>query len=405
MSEVLVGRQAIFDRDLEVYAYELLFRGAGIDPEDPASGDLATSRVIVNTFTDIGLERLVDDRRAFINLTRSFITGEHALPVLPDNVVLEVLESVGPDPEVLEGLARLREVGFTIALDDFVLTDENRELMPFADLVKLDVLGLDNAQMRAAVKPFKSYGVKLLAEKIETREQYEECRRLGFTYFQGYFLEKPSVVKKRSVHPEQVTLLSLLHEMHSPDFNFKRAEEVVQQDVALCYRLLRHINSALFGMPRQIDSIRETLIYLGLENVQNLTSLFLLASNENTPGELVTNAMLRARLCENFGREAGNDNYRQYFIVGLFSILDALMQAPMDDLLQKLPLSKEVRSALEEGAGPMGEALAAARAYERGELDDASCFGLSTKRIQELYLDALDWTRATRSNDASAKAA
>ncbi|QDU86197.1 phage resistance protein [Planctomycetes bacterium Pla163] len=393
MNETLVGRQAIFDRHLAVYAYELLFRGQDIDPEHPESADLATSRVIVDTFTDIGLDKLVADKRAFLNLTRSFITGDHALPVSPETVILEVLETVLPDPEVLEGLARLREVGFTIALDDFVLDEGTRAFMPYADVVKLDVLGKTNAEVRASVAQLKPFGVKLLAEKIETREQYKACVAMGFNYFQGYFLQRPSVVRKRSVQPSQITLLSLLNEMHGPDFNFKRAEQIVQQDVALCYRLLRHINSALFGMPRHIDSVRETLIYLGLENVQNLVSLFLVAGNADTPDELITTAMLRARLCENLGRAHKSDNYRQFFIVGLFSILDALMEAPMDELLARLPLTKDVRAALQHGEGEMGQALAAARAFECGDWDNALCFDLPVNVVQNLYLEALEWAQ------------
>ncbi len=393
MSEALVGRQAIFDRELGVHAYELLFRGGTIDPEDPRSGDRATSQVIVNMLTEIGLKTLVSNKKAYINLTRSFIVGEHALLVNPKDVVLEILEGISAEPEVLEGIARLKARGFTIALDDFVLDDDSERFLELADLVKLDVLDESEQETRANVEALRPYGVDLLAEKIETREQYAWCREMGFRYFQGFFLERPSIVRKRSIDPQKLTLLTLLNELYSPSFNFQNAEEIVKQDVGLCYRLLRHINSALFGMPRQISSIRETLVYLGVQNVQNLTSLFLLAADDETPREMIVTAMMRARMCESLGRAIHDTRYSQYFVVGLFSTIDALMEAPMEEILTKLPLTKEQKEALNDGDGPMAEALRAVIAYEHADWDNVSCFDLPVDQIQELYLEALRWAQ------------
>lgn len=402
MSEVLVGRQPIFDRQLGVHGYELLFRGKPIDPNDPVSGDRATSRVIVNAFTEIGLETLVSGKKAFLNLTRSFLTGENALPANPEHVVLEVLETVRPDAEVLAGIERLKQRGFTIALDDFVFAPGLEPLLEVADLVKLDVLGLEDAEILPQVEHLAAFDVRLLAEKIETREQYEACRRMGFRYFQGFFLERPTLVSGRSIHPQQLTLLSLLRELHTQAFDFQRAEKIVQQDVGLCYRLLRHINSALYGMPRKISSVREALVYLGIENVKNLTSLFMLASNEDAPDELISLAMVRARMCQSIGREARDPAFQQYFVVGLFSTLEALMETPMDELLDKLPLSPTQKAALAEGAGPMGEALRAVLAYEHGDWDHVLCSGLTQGQIKDLYVDALRWANTVGGSEARA---
>lgn len=402
MSEVLVGRQPIFDRQLGVHGYELLFRGEPIDPGDPVAGDRATSRVIVSAFTEIGLDTLVSGKKAFLNLTRSFLTGENALPAHPRHVVLEVLETVRPDPDVLQGIERLKQRGFTIALDDFVFAPGLEPLLELADLVKLDVLGLTDAEILPRVERLAPFDVRLLAEKIETRDQYESCRRMGFTYFQGFFLERPTLVSGRSIHPQQLTLLSLLRELHTEAFDFQRAEAIVQQDVGLCYRLLRHINSALYGMPRKISSVREALVYLGLESVKNLASLFILASNEHAPDELISLAMVRARMCQNLGREADDPAYQQYFVVGLFSTLEALMETPMGDLLDKLPLSPPQKAALATGAGPMGEALRAVLAYEHGDWDNVAHAGLTTGRIKDLYVEALRWTNAVSGSESRA---
>ena len=391
MSEALVGRQPIFNRKLEVHGYELLFRGVGIDPEDPAEADRATSSVIVNTVTEIGLETLVGERRAFVNLTRNFVVGDHALPFDAGKVVLEVLETVRSDPQVLWGLERLKKRGFTIALDDYVYRPGDDAMLALADLVKLDVLGRADDEVLAAVQQLQPFGVDLLAEKIETREQFEACREMGFQYFQGFFLERPSLMRKRSVNPQALTLLALLHELHSPSFTFQQAEEIVKRDVGLCYRLLRHINSALYGMPRKITSVREALVYLGVDNVQNLTSLFLLASKPDTPRELITTAMLRARMCENLARTVSAPNRNQFFVVGLFSILDALMEIPMVELLDRLPLSADQKAALSGEEGLMTQALKAVVAYEHGEWDDVAFGGLPLAKLQAAYLDALEW--------------
>jgi len=400
MSEALVGRQPIFDRRLAVHGYELLFRDPGIDPEDSTSGDFATSKVILNTFTEIGLDTLVAGRKAFVNLTRGFIVGTHALPFTSEAVVLEVLESVLPEPEVLSGLGRLKHLGFTIALDDFVFHPGFEPLVRMADLVKLDVLGLDDGEIEARVEQLRPFGVELLAEKIETRDQFESCRALGFDLFQGFFLERPTLVRKRSIAPQALTLLSLLKELHSPGFTFLRAEEIVKHDLGLCYRLLRHINSTLYGMQRQITSVYEALVYLGIVNVQNLTSLFLLAANENTPRELITGAMLRARMCESLARSARLPDPGEFFVAGLFATLDALMEVPMDELLALLPLSAPQEAALRGDPGQMTDVLRTAVAYEHGNWERLDCLGLTLGEIKAAYVDALEWTRAVSETES-----
>jgi EAL and modified HD-GYP domain-containing signal transduction protein len=399
MSDVLVGRQPIFDRRLAVHGYELLFRGPPVDLEDPVKADCATSKVLVSTFTEIGLQALVSDHRAFVNLPRSFIVGEHPLPFEPKNVVLEVLETVRSEPDVIRGLEQLKDRGFAIALDDYVYRSGDAALIELADLVKVDVLGLSDEEVLAQVQTLRPFDVDLLAEKIETREQFESCKAMGFRYFQGFFLERPSVLRKRSIDPQARTLLMLLHELHNRDFTFQKAEDIVKSDLGLCYRFLRHINSALYGMPREITSVREALVYLGIDNSQNLTSLFLLASNPDTPSVMITSSMLRARMCENLARACGAPGHHQFFIVGLFSVLDALMEMPMDTLLERLPLSAEQKAALANEPGLMTDALRTVTAFERGDWDRVGFADLPLADIQAGYLEALEWVRTMSEAD------
>ncbi len=389
--DIFVGRQPIYGRRLELFAYELLYRGADVDYADFTEGDRATSQVLLNAFTEFGIDRVVGGHLAFVNLTRGFIIGEYPLPVPRTQVVLEVLEDVEPDDEVLAGLRDLRRRGFRIALDDFAYRPEFEPMLELADIVKLDVLGLEDDEIRERYELLKPFGTKMLAEKIETREQFEFCKTLGFDLFQGYFLAKPNVVHGTSVSPSRLNLLRLLSEFQNPACDFDRVQEIVSQDVSLSYKLLRQINSALYGMPRRIESIKETVCYLGVDVVKNIASLSLLSDLRNTPHDLIVTSMLRAKMCELLATANGIQDVQPFFTVGLFSILDAMMGTSMTNVLQRLPLSDELEQALLHGEGPLGEALAATLAYERGDWDAVTCFGLPRGKIKRAFLDAVAW--------------
>jgi EAL and modified HD-GYP domain-containing signal transduction protein len=391
MRDVYIGRQPIYGRSLDVVAYELLFRGGDVDHASFDEGDRATSQVILNAFTEIGLDRVVGERFAFLNLTRGFITGEYPLPLPHERVVLEVLENVPADEEVLEGLARLRASGYRIALDDFALAGHNRDLLDHADIVKVDCLGLGEAEIRRQVIELEPYAIELLAEKIETHEQFRVCRDLGFDLFQGYFLSRPNVIHERVLNANRINLLQLLAELQEPTTSFERVNELVSHDVALSYKLLRHINTAAYGLRRRIDSVRETLLYLGLDTVRSLSSLFLMAGVEDKPQELVRTAMFRGRMCELLARAAGGLDRHKAFTVGLFSNIDVIMDAPMDALLERLPLAPDLRAALLRREGPLGAILSSTLAYERGDWERVPCLELSRGRIKAAFLGAIEF--------------
>lgn len=391
MHDVFVGRQPIYGRGLELYAYELLYRGGDVDHADFSDADRATSAVLLNTFTEFGIERVVGEHLAFVNLTRGFVIGEYPLPLPKERVILEVLEDIRPDPEVLLGLRRLKRAGYTIALDDFVYEPELKPLVDLADIIKLDVLGLADEVVEERVRELEQFDVRLLAEKIESREQFEFCHAIGFELFQGYFLARPNVVQGSSIPASRVSLVRLLAELYQPDCEPDRVREIVEQDVTLSYKLLRHINAVRYGMPRQIESIKETVLYLGTKNVANLASLFLVSSVDDTPQALISASMLRAKMCENLARENGVVDPAPYFTVGLFSTLDAVLGASMAKILARLPLAPSLKSALLDHEGAFGEALATTLAYECGDWDRVGCFGLSKKAIKRAYLNAISW--------------
>jgi len=398
MQDVFIGRQPIYARGLDVFAYELLFRGGDVDFADFTEGDRATSQVILNTFTEIGLDRVVGARTAFLNLTRGFVTGEYPLPVPQDRVILEVLEDIHAEPEVVKGLSRLKARGFRIALDDFVVSDANRDLLPLADIVKVDILGLEESEIRVQIDALRPYGVQLLAEKIETQEQFQACRDMGFDFFQGYFLSRPNVIRDRVLPPNRLNLLNILAELHEPGCKLERVNELVSQDVALSYKLLRQVNSVRMGLRHRVESIRETLVYLGIDNVKSLASLFLMASLEDKPHDLIRTSMMRAKMCERLAIAEGGIDAHKAFTVGLFSTLDAMMDCTMDVVLERLPLAPELGNALLRREGVLGSILGSTLAYERGDWERVPCLGLSHGAIKGAFLDSVAFVEQTDRN-------
>ena len=391
LHDIFVGRQPIYNRRLELYAYELLYRGADVDFADFEEGDRATSQVLLNTFTEFGIERVVGGHLAFVNLTRGFIIGEYPLPVPRTQVVLEILEDVEPDDEVLAGLRDLRRRGFRIALDDFVYDDRFIPMLELADIVKVDVLNMSDEAIVEAYERLEPFGAKLLAEKIETRAQFDLCFEIGFDYFQGYFLAKPNVVIGSTVVPSRMNILRLLSEIQSPVCDFERVQEIVSHDVSLSFKLLKHINASVYGMPRRIESIKETVVYLGLDAVKNIACLSLLSDLDDTPHELLVTAMLRGRMCENLARANGLREVQPFFTVGLFSILDAMMNSSMTKIISKLPLCEGLQRALVDREGPYGEALVCTLAYEVGNWDGVHYADLSRSQIKNAFLEAVAW--------------
>ncbi len=391
VSEVFVGRQPIYGRRLELFAYELLYRGADVDFADFTEGDRATSQVLLNTFTEFGLDRVVGGHTAFVNLTRGFVTGEYPLPVPRDRVVLEILEDIAPDAEGIAGIRSLRKQGFTIALDDFIFEERMRPLLALADIVKVDVLDQDDDEVRRRAEVLRPFKCRLLAEKIESRAQFEVCLEAGYDLFQGYFLARPNVVQGTSVGTSRLSLLRLLARLQDPACPFDEVETIVGQDVSMTYRLLRHINAAMYGMPRKIESVRETVVYLGLSTVKNLACLFLLSTIDDKPHELLVTSMLRARFALNLAEGGGRTDAQSFFAAGLFSTLDALLDVPMEQALSQLPLAEDLRRALLEGIGPLGASVNCVIAYEHGDWDQVRFGTLTRSDIRSAFLEAVAW--------------
>lgn len=392
MDDVFLGRQTIFTREVGVYAYELLFRSGRANVAGFTDGERATSEVILSAFTDIGLERVVGHHQAFINVTREFLLNERSLPLPPERVVLEILEDVEVDEELVKAVTDLSCQGFRIALDDFVYDDRWQPLLEVADIIKVDVRALGTSVVEEHARILQPYGHKLLAEKVETQEEFDALVAMGFDYFQGYFLSRPQVMSGKRLSASKLPVLQLLALLQDPNIDMKYVEKLVSQDVSLSYKLLRFINSAFFALPGEITSIQRAVVFIGIESLNRWISLIAMARVDDKPHELMRVALVRAKMCELLIGASGAGDEGTAFTIGLFSSLDALMDVPLEEVVGELPLSDEVKLALLERQGPLGEALRTTLAYERCDWQQLSSDELDVNATRNAYLDAVNWS-------------
>lgn len=388
LAGVAIARQAIHDRALRVAGYALLLRGApGL-----ADDEHDATRVIVETFTAIGVQAIAGDRPAHVRVPRRFLLELHAFALPAERVVLEVADPDPADAALHAVLERLAERGYRLSL----ACDPRREPPPpalaaLADSVKLDVAGLAGAEIDACAARFAPTGLTLIAAGVDTHALHERCRAAGFDRFQGFFLCTPDVVQGQAPPSSRVSELRSLAGLYA-NATFEQLEQTIAQDVGLSYRLLCYLNSAYFGLARRVSSVREALVMLGMRAVRRWATLIALSGAQDTPHELTLTALVRGRLCELVGGALAPPapDGDACFTVGLLSTMDAIANTPLAQALDALPLSEEARAALLERKGPMGDALAAVLAYERGDLAEVAGRAPGVP-VAELYLAALAW--------------
>ncbi len=395
-SNVLVGRQPIFDRELDIYAYELLFRGAiDMSSAEIDDGDCATSQLILNTFLEIGTEQIVGTKPAFINMTRNLLLGDAVFNLDPRQIVLEVLEDVEVDIQLIERINQLSEKGFVFALDDFIFDKKYLNLLPIIDIIKIDIMGMDEAEIRQEVEHLQPYNVKLLAEKIETHEEFELCKSLGVDYFQGFFLSKPAIVSGHRVPTNRMSILNLMQLLYEEEPRVDQIEDCISKDVSLSYRLLKNINSSYYNLNTEIKSVKHALTLLGLDKVRQWVTMVSMAKLDDKPSELVTTSLIRAKMCELLAEMEKQNNSSTYFTVGLFSNLDALLDTDMQFLLKEMPLADTIKFALLHREGALGKTLDFVMNYERGNWDAIQQHPTGSANATYAYLQALNWATET----------
>jgi c-di-GMP-related signal transduction protein len=388
-----VARQPILTADEKVFGYELLFRD-GVENHFRETDCDSASRRTLDTSLQIGLEVLCDGRRGFVNCTRDVLLRDYMMLLPSTLAVVEVLESVSADEDVVAALHRLKSAGYTIALDDFVADDPREPLTEIADIIKVDI---QQTTFEQSADMLKKWRCRLLAEKVETREEFNAAKDAGFLYFQGYFFRRPEVLHARDIPANRLNYLRLLREVSQPEIDVLKFEAMIKQEVSLCYRLLRYLNSSAFGVRNEVHSIRHALAMLGEYEVRRWVRLVAtLTICENRSSELISSAMVRARFCELLAPRVPHGD-SDLFLMGLFSMIDSILEIPMIKVLEVVPVDHETKAVLLGERSKLRPLYDLMLAHESGDWATTAQrsreLGLSENEISEASWQAMQWAR------------
>ena len=396
--KVFLARQAIFDRSNNVIAYELLFRNGYENVYNCVDGNKATLNVIANSFYELNFKRVTDNKRAFINFTEELIHDEIATILPFKDVVIEILEDVEPTDEIISACKRLKEQGFTLALDDFVFDKKYNKLVELIDIIKVDFLitkGYDRKKIFDLLKINNE--IKFLAEKVESIEEYNEAMYFGYTYFQGYYFSKPIILSEQSVHNNENIALKILKLVNNKDFNFRDLESLILKDVGLSYKLTKLIKSSAYGARNKVNSIQYAIAFLGEKEI--VKWLYVVILNDlkgNKPNELIKVALQRAKFCELIcNMSIYKEKTFLAYITGLFSVMDAILNCSMESIVNDIYLHDEVKDGLIGVENTLNLILKVVVSYEKGEWENAILYAkmieVDNNEISQIYLEALKW--------------
>jgi EAL and modified HD-GYP domain-containing signal transduction protein len=366
-------------------------------------GDIATSGVLSNSFLNIGIDRLVGNSVAFINFTKKLLVEGFPEFFPNESMVVEILEDVEPDNEVINACKELSKKGYTIALDDFFYRKGMEPLIAVADIIKCDFRAMSPDKMTRLVEKLRKYNKKLLAEKVETNEEFEAALNMGFEYFQGYFFSKPEIIGGKDISPAQINMLEIMSEVNQRHFKFSKVEEIITRDVSISYKLLRYINSAYYRRMNEISSIKQAIVLLGEKGIRSFLSLIAMTNlSQDKPDELIRSSVIRAKFGELIAKSiVSRPDSSELFTLGLFSSIDALLDDTMENIMAKLPLAEAIKIALINGEGNLKHYLDIVKCYERGDWEG---FSQLTKKVQikgekfpEHFLEAISWADALTS--------
>ncbi|MCK8074370.1 EAL and HDOD domain-containing protein [Vibrio sp. 1CM23M] len=399
MTATYVARQPILNRKKNTLGYELLFRD-GERNAYPAhiESNRATYRLIVENFLSVGLNPSIPSSRCFINFPYQSLIRRLPLSLPKDKVVVEILETCQPTDELLEAVKELYQAGYMIALDDFTSTPEWERFLKYTHIVKLDIMQMGLDEACDLVKAHQGKKFSFLAERVETEQEFQQAKEAGFKFFQGYFFSKPEIIKTKYISPEQVIAMELFQEVCKPDVDFQRVESIVAKDVALSYKLLRFVNTMSPRLEVTISSFRQALVYLGQEKLKMFVSLAVASYvSDKKPKELYGLSLQRAQFCQRMSRyQAFEGHSEQAFMIGLFSLLDALLDLSLENLVEQLPLCKSIKVALLRREGPYGTLLALEESFEHADWQqiDEHCadLGLSVDQVKTELTEARRWS-------------
>jgi c-di-GMP-related signal transduction protein len=401
--EVFVARQPIFNENEETIAYELLYRNNQENIFPNINGDRATADVIINSFLNIGIDQLSGGRPCFINFTETLLKLKVPTYFPPREIVVEILETVQPSPEIIAICRELRQLGYKVALDDFVFDKEDpycRELMKQADYIKVDMLATSEKKREEIELIARLLDIKLLAEKVETRADYEEAKVRGYALFQGYFFSKPIILSTYDVPVYFHSYYEVIQSLEMSEPSIEKISQLIEQDISLSYKLLKLINSPAYRPKQKIHSIRQAIILLGLIEIQRW--IYVLAIRDMTgtvkqmSDEVIKLCLTRAKMCELISTRTFPDELpSSYFLAGMFSLMESIIGQPIENILKDMPLQDDICDALKGRDNTLKKVLDLVVAIERAEWENAIKhgldIGLSQSEINQYYADSCQW--------------
>ena len=396
--EIFLARQAIYDRSNKVGAYELLFRNSN---SNAFMGDVNEERATIKLISNcsaIGLSNLTNGKKAFINFPKGVLLKDTICLLDKDDIVVEILENVLPTKEVIEYLTELKEKGYVLALDDVVVRHNYKEFKNLIDIYKIDFIGTTKADRSILVQTLRKINpnAKLLAEKVETEEDYKEALKDNYSYFQGYYFSRPTMISAKDISARNVSCFNLMVELLSPEFDSDKIESIIKSDVAISFKLIKFLNSAKFAFFQPISSIRHAMLLLGQKELKKWLALVIISEMQTKSDEEITNnTIIRSRFCELISEIVNPKKTSIAFIVGLFSNLDLLMNRDMEDIILEIPLDGEAKGALLGQENEMKEILDLVRAYEKMDMKNVDVcsakLSLDKKILIELYIQSIEW--------------
>lgn len=401
LTDIFMARQPILDRKQSLYGYEVLFRRNGSDQVAKLHDSIcATSNVLAHMFCDMGFKEVVGEgRKAFVNYSETLLLDETEPFFSPKDVVIEVLENVEISEKLFRRLTQLRKKGYRIALDDYEFHPRLKPLEDYADIIKVDLMAtpMDSlASKLSALSESQGRRPRLLAEKVETKEEYEFCKDLGFDLFQGFFFAKPELIQSRGMGANQLTLMRLLTKVYDPDTDIGSLINLIKSDVSISQKILR-LYSSLYP-DFKVTSIQDVVLRIGLRKIQSWVSIMLISGTTSKPDELLKLALTRASFCETIGKnQSDGTSSDQYFMAGLFSVLDAVLDTEMEEVATRLNLDDTIHDALVHGKGKIGQSLQCCRAIESGNMAFPAADECIPLEVTRTYLQAIAYANRVMS--------
>lgn len=396
--DVYAARQPIFDSHMSVYGYELLYRKSTNNFYEGSNDNQATAELINNSFLVFQLRDLTDNKRAFINFSGDLLAREIPLLLPKDQIVVEILERVEPTEAVIEACRKLKDRGYVLALDDFVFTDTFTPLIELADMIKVDFTADDFEKQREFISYNKDrYGISFLAEKIETRDEFDAACRMGYELFQGYFFSKPVIVHGKEIGIMQSSVLRIIDELNREEPDYQHMAEIIEKDLGLTFKLLKAANSLFFGSRNRIHSIKQALVRMGTDELKKWMYLLMLKDLKNVHNkELIKTSLIRGKMMELLSTELGmKPKQFDYFMAGLFSSADVLLNKKMNEVVHELPLTREVKEALTRRSNKLGHVLDFILSLETANWTRADKFDLNGtidyETVLSHYIAAIKW--------------